>query len=112
MSVLEPVWINDGQHDLEIARFVIEGDPFVNHLVAQAADELRILTHYEHWSFAAAAKDGSSDVLSAAVEALYLHLMADHRLFDEFEAAYNVATGEQQIQLPALMVQVKKGTCI
>src|SRR5947209_20405319 len=95
-----PVWINDGQHDLEIARFVIEGDPFVNHLVAQAADELRILTHYEHWGFAAATQDGSSDILSAAVEALYLHLMADHRLFYEFEAAYNVATGEQQIQLP------------
>src|SRR5436309_5511519 len=109
-----PVWTNDGKHDLEIARFVIEGDPFVNHLVAQAADELRILTHYEHWGFAAATQDGSSDVLSAAVEALYLHLMlmADHRLFYEFEAAFNVATGGQRIQLPAFTVQVKKGTCI
>src|SRR4051812_32594460 len=106
-----PTWINDGKHDLEIARFVIEGDPFVNHLVAQAADELRILTHYEHWSFATATlEDGSPEVLLAAVEALYHHLMADHRLFYEFDLAYNVVTGEQAIQLPAITVQEKKGT--
>jgi hypothetical protein len=112
MSASAPVWINDGEHDLEIARFVVEGDPFVNHLVAQAADELRILTHYEHWGFAAAAEDGSPDSLSAAVEAIYLHLMADHRLFYEFELAYNLATGEQTIQLPAVTAREKKGTCI
>jgi hypothetical protein len=51
-------------------------------------------------------------VLLAAVEAIYLHLMADHHLFYEFELAFNEATGEQTIQLPAVTVQEKKGACI
>jgi tetratricopeptide (TPR) repeat protein len=112
MSTSVPVWINDGQHNLDIARFVIEGDPVINQLVAQASDELRIRTDYGYWGFASAVADGSPEVLTAAVGAIYLHLMADHQLFYEFELAYHEATGEQQIQLPAVTAQVKKGTCI
>jgi hypothetical protein len=112
MSGPPPVWVNDREHARDVARFVIEGDPYVNHLVAGAADELRILTHYEHWSFASAVADGGREALAAAVEALYLHLMADHQLFYEFELAYDVATGEQRVQLPAVTVRERKGTCI
>src|SRR4051812_34304320 len=107
-----PVWINDGEHALEIARFVVEGDPLVNHVVAEAADELRILSHYEHWGFASAVADGGRGALACAVEALYSHLMADHRLFYEFELAYDVTTGEQRVQPPAVTVRERKGTCI
>src|SRR5262249_29251758 len=79
---------------------------------AQAADELRILTHYEHWGFAAAVHDGSPEVLAAAAEALYLHLLADHHLFYEYELAFDAGTGAQRIQPPAVTVGEKKGTCI
>lgn len=112
MSAYSTIWVNDGQHDLEIARFVIEGDPFINHLVAQAAEELRILTFYEHWGFATAVQDGDPDVLKNAIAALYLHLMGDHRLFYEYELAFNMATGEQRIQLPSVTILEKKGTCV
>src|SRR3954468_1586469 len=112
MPDLPNVWINDNQHAVEIARFVVEGDPLVNHLVAEAADELRILSHYEHWGFASAVDDGGREALACAVEALYSHLMADHRLFYEFELAFHALTGEQRVQVPAVTVRERKGTCI
>src|SRR5258708_6366814 len=31
-----PTWINDRQHDLDVARFVQEDDDFVNHLISRA----------------------------------------------------------------------------
>jgi hypothetical protein len=39
-----PVWIADGHHDEEIARFVFEVDGFVSDIVTGARDELQILT--------------------------------------------------------------------
>jgi hypothetical protein len=112
MSVSAPVWINDGKHNLQIARFVIEGDSLVDHLTAQAADELRILTHYEHWSFPSAITDGAPEARAAAVEAIYLHLMADWHLIYKFEPAFYVQSGAQQIRLPAMTVVDQQGTCI
>lgn len=39
-----PGWINDGQHDAEVARFVVEGDNWVHAIVKGARDELRALS--------------------------------------------------------------------
>src|SRR5438046_2066136 len=103
------VWVNDGKPDVRIARFVVEGDPFVNALAAEAADELRILTGGKHNSFAAVTQTGSPDLLALAVEALYLHLMADHPLRYEYELAFDVTTGEQRVQPPGVTVQTRKG---
>src|SRR5688572_12497425 len=62
-----PIWINDGQHDLDLARFVLEDDDFVNLIVSQAPDELHRFT--PHRSFAAAVDAGRSETLRAIVSA-------------------------------------------
>ncbi len=107
-----PTWINDGAHDREIARFVLEGDDFANRVVSRAAAELHRLTGQRCRSFAAAVESADRAVFRAAVEALYLHLKQDHHLRYEYERAYDEATGEQQVRLPATVGEEGRGTCI
>lgn len=109
------IWICDGRHDEEIARFVFESDDIVTDVVIGARDELRILTRYKYLGFAAtlaAASDGVTDALKAAIEALYLHLRHDYQLIYELEPGFNPTTGEQRVRNPADVSRHNGGTCI
>ena len=115
MSDMNVMWINDteqGQHDLDIARFVLEGDDFANHLVSRASDELAHVTDRRHITFASAVTAGDQDSLCAAVEAIYLHLKQDYHLRYEFESAFNATTREQRVRLPGIIRRENRGTCL
>lgn len=112
MSEGIPIWTNDEKHDLDIAKFVIEGDEFVEQIVSRAVNELRRATRGKHLTFASAVTEGSPGSLYAAVEALYLHLSDDYHLLYEFERAFDEVTGEQQIRLPLMTGRANRGTCI
>jgi hypothetical protein len=112
MSDATPGWSNDGQHYLDLARFVLEDDDFVNHVVSRAVDELCRLTEDKHRSFASAVDAASADSLRASLAALYLHLKQDHRLRYEFERAFLEAKGVQRVRLPGEIRQENRGTCL
>jgi hypothetical protein len=107
-----PIWINDGKHDIDIARFVIEGDDFVEQIVSRAVSELRRSTRNKHLTFASAVTEDSIDTRRAVVEALYLRLSDDYHLLYEFERAFEDATGQQQVRLPMMTGQANRGTCL
>jgi hypothetical protein len=60
------IWINDSRHELDLARFVLEDDEFVYHIVSRAAGELHRFT--EHRSFAVAVQDGSPGRIRSRAE--------------------------------------------
>jgi formylglycine-generating enzyme required for sulfatase activity/tRNA A-37 threonylcarbamoyl transferase component Bud32 len=107
-----PTWINDGNHDLDVAQFVLEDADFVNHIVSRAVDELCRLTEDRHRSFASAVHTARPDSLRAVVASLYLHLKQDHRLRYEYERAFLEATGAQRVRLPGTIRQENRGTCL
>jgi hypothetical protein len=107
-----PTWVNDGKHDEEIARFVLEGDDYVNAIVAAARDALCQLTANQHRSFASAVGAATPDSLRAAVEALYRHLKHDYHLVYEYERAFDEITKQQQLRLPAVTCRENAGTCL
>jgi hypothetical protein len=104
-----PFWINDGQHDQAIARFVQEGDEFVTRIVSAATNELKRTTRNKYLSFAAALTESGPE---AAVEALYLHLKNDYHLTYEFERRFDDAVSQQFIRLPRHLAREQRGTCI
>src|SRR5436305_2533334 len=112
MSTSTPTWINDRQHDRELARFVLEGAEFAQHIVSRAADELYRTTGHQHLTFASATDAGTPEAFRAAVEAIYLHLKQDHRLRYEYESAFDDVTHEQQVRLPGVIRQQNRGTCL
>jgi hypothetical protein len=109
-----PAWTNDGAHDVEIARCVLEGDHFINQIASAASNELKRSANQRYLSFAAAVVEGkpSMDGFLAAAEALYLHLKNDHHLRYEFERRFDEATGRQFIRLPQHVQKENRGTCI
>jgi hypothetical protein len=107
-----PRWLNDGQHDHEIARYVREGDPFANRIAALAVTELKRTTRLRHLSFASAVAAGDAGTALLAVEALYLHLKNDAHLHYEYERAFDERTGHQVVRTGQLVGEESRGTCI
>jgi hypothetical protein len=105
-------WINDGDHDSDLASFVLEGDDFVSHIVSRASAELHRVTAHRHRGFASAVAAGTPADLRAVVEALYLHLKQDYHLVYEWERAFDEVTHEQQVRLPQAVRSENRGTCI
>src|SRR5262245_22166216 len=108
-------WTNDGKHDPDVAGFIVEGDDCVHRVLAGARDELSRLTRNAHRSFASAVSQSgpaATEARRAVVEAIYLHLKHDYHFVYEFERAYDSATGEQLIRLPAATCRDNAGTCI
>jgi hypothetical protein len=112
MTIDTPTWIDDGQHESDLGRFVLEGDEFVNHLVSRAVDELCRLTEHKHLSYASAVAAGGPEVLRSAVQALYLHLKQDHHIRYEYERDFIEISGEQRVRLPGTIRQENRGTCL
>src|SRR5437867_1704621 len=90
-------WINDGRHNTDIALFIIESARTIDSVVDQASKKLHTLTHGKYESFAAAVEDPRREVLTAAVEAIYLQLR-EARLRYEHELHFDAATGAQEVQ--------------
>jgi hypothetical protein len=110
--LIRPRWVNDGRHDQDIARYVIEGDDFANRIAARAGTELRRITHHRHLSFASAVTAGDVGSRRAAVEALYLHLKNDQHLRYEFERDFDERTGGQYVRVGRVLGEEGRGTCI
>src|SRR4051812_19437993 len=112
MSTPTPTWISDRQHDLDLARHVLEGAEFAEHIVSRAADELYQTTGHQHLTFASAFEAGTPEMFRDMVEAIYLHLKQDYRLRYEYEAAFDEVTYEQQVRLPGTVREENRGTCL
>jgi hypothetical protein len=102
-------WNADGSQDLEVARFVIAGDIFVQTILSRAVDQLVTVTRGQHRSFASAATGGC---VHSAAEAIYLHIKQERFLRYEIEAQFDPVTTAQNIRLPPVIQQVQIGTCI
>jgi hypothetical protein len=112
MTTRTPTWINDRQHDRDLAKFVLEGAEFVQHIVSRAADELYRTSGHQHLTFASATDAGTPETFRAIVEAIYLHLKHDQRLRYEYEGAFDDVTYEQQVRLPGVLRQQNRDTCL
>jgi formylglycine-generating enzyme required for sulfatase activity len=112
MSGPVPTWINNGDHDVEVAGFVLEGDQAVRDVARAATDELRRVTGHRHVSFPSAIEPSDDATFHKAVEALYLHLKQDCHLIYCHEPAFDDVSGEQDIRLPAVTLYESQGTCI
>src|SRR4051812_3096243 len=112
MSNLIPTWINDGKHSLDLARFVLEDDDFVNLLMSRAANELDRATGNRHRTFASAVATGDPEALCAVVEAVYLHLKESYHLRYDNERAFDEVTGAQRVRLPLTLRQENRATCL
>ncbi len=106
-----PKWINDRQHDRDIAGYVISGDAFVERVTKAAEAVLRELTAHEYQTFAAAVESQNRDVLRKAVKAIYLQLK-ELELSYAHEPAFDPFSLEQTIRLPAEVGGRRRGTCI
>ena len=113
-------WINDGKHDLDIARCVREDDPAVELLVADCLHRIPHLTGGKH-------KGSATVVLSkvlvrddrvAVVQAIYDQFRIrglryhTHTSYVPSDEALNPDAGVQQIRLPAVTFRNNLGTCI
>jgi len=117
-----PSWINDGNQDLEVARFVLEGDDYVERITRDAAHYLKVVSSHRpagpFQSFAQAVAElekkqrDNRDIVRKVAEAVYLQLKNECYLRYENERSFNVITGEQQIRLPNMVGELHLGTCI
>jgi hypothetical protein len=105
-------WINDGRDNLAIARFVHEGDDFVERIASRAIHELKRTTAGRHLSFASAVSAADSSTAVGVVEALYLHLRNEYHLVYEFERVFDDRTGAQYVRAPFEVGEAQRGTCL
>jgi hypothetical protein len=106
------LWLNDGNHNIDVAKYVIESDEFVNRIVASATNELKRTTDNRYLGFAAALEEGNNTTLLGMAEALYLHVKNDYHLRYEYERGFNEATGEQFVRTPQMVGHENRGTCV
>jgi hypothetical protein len=106
------VWTNDGSHNQDLARFVIEGAEFVETVVSGAERELRTITDEQYRSFADVVAVGSDQGLGLAVKALYVHLLRNYNFRYAHERDFDPAGNRQQIRLPEDVHRAGRGTCI
>lgn len=105
-------WRNTPEHDLDVARFVIEDDDAVDRVVSRAVAVLRRLTRGKISTFAQAVAIGTPESLTVAAEAIYVYLSENYHLSFDKELRFDQVTGEQRIRLPDETLENSRGACI